>query len=37
MTKTRRTITAELGNVFSPCEILDARILMSSRNPERTN
>ena len=27
MTKTRRMITAELGNVDAVCEILDARIL----------
>ena len=31
MTKTRRMITAELGNVDAVCEILDARIPMSSR------
>ena len=29
MTKTRRMITAELGNVDAVCEILDARIPMS--------
>ena len=34
MTKTRRMITAELGNVDTVCEILDARIPMSSRNPD---
>ena len=34
MTKTRRMITAELGNVDAVCEILDARIPMSSRNPD---
>ena len=33
MTKTRRMITAELGNVDAVCEILDARIPMSSRKP----
>ena len=34
MTKTRRMITAELGNVDAVCEILDARIPISSRNPD---
>ena len=34
MTKTRRMITVELGNVDAVCEILDARIPMSSRNPD---
>ena len=34
MTKTRSMITAELGNVDAVCEILDARIPMSSRNPD---
>ena len=34
MTKPRRMITAELGNVDAVCEILDARIPMSSRNPD---
>ena len=34
MPKTRRMITAELGNVDAVCEILDARIPMSSRNPD---
>ena len=34
MTKTRRMIAAELGNVDAVCEILDARIPMSSRNPD---
>ena len=34
MTKTRRMITAELGNVDAVCEILDARIPVSSRNPD---
>ena len=34
MTKTRRMIASELGNVDAVCEILDARIPMSSRNPD---
>ena len=34
MTKTRRMIAAELGSVDAVCEILDARIPMSSRNPD---
>lgn len=34
MTKTRRMIEAELSNVDAVCEILDARIPMSSRNPD---
>ncbi len=34
MTKTRRMISAELSNVDAVCEILDARIPMSSRNPD---
>ena len=34
MTKTRRMITVELSNVDAVCEILDARIPMSSRNPD---
>ncbi len=34
MTKTRRMIAAELGNVDAVCEIVDARIPLSSRNPE---
>ena len=34
MTKTRRMIAAELSNVDAVCEILDARIPMSSRNPD---
>ncbi len=34
MTKTRRMIAAELGNVDAVCEIVDARIPLSSRNPD---
>ena len=34
MTKTRRMIAAELANVDAVCEIIDARIPMSSRNPD---
>jgi len=34
MTKTRRMIAAELGSVDAVCEIVDARIPLSSRNPE---
>ena len=34
MTKTRRMITAEIKNMDAVCEILDARIPMSSRNPD---
>ena len=34
MTKTRRMVTAELGNMDAVCEILDARIPLSSRNPD---
>ena len=34
MTKTRRMIAAELGSVDAVCEIFDARIPMSSRNPD---
>ena len=34
MAKTRRMIAAELGNVDAVCEIVDARIPLSSRNPE---
>lgn len=34
MTKTRRMITAEIKNVDAVCEILDARIPLSSRNPD---
>ena len=34
MTKTRRMITAEIKNMAAVCEILDARIPLSSRNPD---
>ena len=34
MTKTRRMIAAELTNMDAVCEILDARIPLSSRNPD---
>ena len=34
MTKTRRKVTAELGNMDAVCEIIDARIPLSSRNPD---
>lgn len=34
MTKTRRMISAELRNVDAVCEIVDARIPASSRNPD---
>lgn len=34
MTKTRRMITAEIKNMDVVCEILDARIPLSSRNPD---
>ena len=34
MTKTRRIITAEIKNMDAVCEILDARIPLSSRNPD---
>ncbi len=34
MTKTRRMIAAEIGNVDAVCEIVDARIPLSSRNPD---
>ncbi len=34
MTKTRRMITAEIKNIDAVCEILDARIPLSSRNPD---
>ena len=34
MTKTRRMITEQLKNVDAVCEILDARIPVSSRNPD---
>ena len=34
MTKTRRMIAAEIGNVDAVCEIVDARLPHSSRNPD---
>ena len=34
MTKTKRMITAEIGHMDAVCEILDARIPLSSRNPD---
>ena len=34
MTKTRRMIVSELGNVDAVCEIVDARVPLSSRNPD---
>ncbi len=34
MTKTRRMIAAEIGNMDAVCEILDARIPYASRNPD---
>ena len=34
MTKTRRMIQAQLGSMDAVCEILDARIPRSSRNPD---
>ena len=34
MTKPRRMVTAELGNMDAVCEIIDARIPLSSRNPD---
>ena len=34
MTKTRRMITAEIKNMDAVCESLDARIPLSSRNPD---
>ena len=34
MTKTRRQIEADLKQVDAVCEIVDARIHVSSRNPE---
>lgn len=34
MTKTRRMIADEIGNMDAVCEIVDARIPMSSRNPD---
>ena len=37
MTKTRRQIEADLKQVDAVCEIVDARIPMSSRNPDIDN
>ncbi len=34
MTKTRRMIAAEIGGMDAVCEIVDARIPLSSRNPD---
>ena len=34
MTKTRRMIVSEIGNMDAVCEIVDARIPLSSRNPD---
>jgi ribosome biogenesis GTPase A len=34
MTKTRRMITEQIKNVDAVCEILDARVPLSSRNPD---
>ena len=34
MTKTRRMIAAEMGKMDAVCEIVDARIPVSSRNPD---
>ena len=34
MTKTKRMITAEIKNMDAVCEIVDARIPLSSRNPD---
>ena len=34
MTKTKRMIAAEIGKMDAVCEILDARISLSSRNPD---
>ena len=34
MTKTRRMIASEIGNMDAVCEIVDARIPLSSRNPD---
>ena len=34
MTKTRRMIAEQIKNVDAVCEILDARIPVSSRNPD---
>lgn len=34
MTKTRRMVASEIGNMDAVCEIIDARIPLSSRNPD---
>ena len=34
MTKTKRMIVAEMGHMNAVCEILDARIPISSRKPD---
>ena len=34
MTKTKRMIVSEIGNMDAVCEIVDARIPLSSRNPD---
>ena len=34
MTKTKRMIVAEIGHMDAVCEIVDARIPLSSRNPD---
>ncbi len=34
MTKTRRMVAVEIGNMDAVCEIIDARIPLSSRNPD---
>jgi ribosome biogenesis GTPase A len=34
MTKTKRMVAAQIGNMDAVCEILDARIPISSRNPD---
>ena len=34
MTKTKRMISAEIRNMDAVCEIVDARIPLSSRNPD---
>ena len=34
MTKTKRMIAAEIGHMDAVCEIVDARIPQSSRNPD---
>ena len=36
MTKTKRMVAVEIGNMDAVCEIVDARIPRSSRNPEIT-